>query len=115
MLVSAYNCDIDNAHFDFQMTKMLAEEMKGKESTSNGENLAHHIIQSFAPWDKITPEEAHKIGKQFADEFLKGKYEYVIATHTDKGQLHNHIIFNATSFYDFKKSQIASASWTPAR
>lgn len=103
LLVSAYNCDIDNAHFDFQMTKMLAEEMKGKESTSNGENLAHHIIQSFAPWDKITPEEAHKIGKQFADEFLKGKYEYVIATHTDKGQLHNHIIFNATSFYDFKK------------
>jgi hypothetical protein len=43
----------------------------------------------------------HEIGKQFADEWLKGKYEYVIATHIDKGHCHNHIIFNAVNFVDY--------------
>ena len=46
--------------------------------------IARHLIQSFAV-DEVSPEQAHEIGKQFADEWLKGKYEYVIATHIDKG------------------------------
>ncbi len=50
---------------------------------------------------EVTPEEAHEIGKQLADEWLKGKYEYVIATHIDKGHCHNHIIFNAVNYVDF--------------
>ena len=31
--------------------------------------------------------DAHEIGKQFADEWLKGKYEYVIATMHRQGAL----------------------------
>ena len=50
---------------------------------------------------EVTPEEAHEVGKQLADEWLKGKYEYVIATHIDKGHCHNHIIFNAVNYVDF--------------
>ena len=46
--------------------------------------IARHLIQSFDVGE-VTPEQAHEIGKQFADEWLKGKYEYVIATHIDKG------------------------------
>ncbi len=42
-----------------------------------------------------------KSEKQFADEWLKGKYEYVIATHIDKGHCHNHIIFNAVNYVDY--------------
>ena len=41
--------------------------------------LARHLIQSF-DIGEVTPEEAHAVGKQLADEWLKGKYEYVIAT-----------------------------------
>ena len=62
--------------------------------------IARHLIQSF-DIGEVSPEQAHEIGKQFADEWLKGKYEYVIATHIDKGHCHNHIIFNAVNFVDY--------------
>ncbi len=62
--------------------------------------LARHLIQSF-DIGEVTPEEAHEVGKQLADEWLKGKYEYVIATHIDKEHCHNHIIFNAVNYVDF--------------
>ena len=48
----------------------------------------HHLIQSFAPGE-ATPEQAHEIGKQLADEVLQGKYSYVLTTHIDKGHVHN--------------------------
>lgn len=102
LLVSGYNCDPQTAYFDFELTNTMARTIKGDYS-KGGCNIAHHIVQSFAPYDKITPEQAHAIGKEFADRFLQGRYEYVIATHVDKGHIHNHIIFNAVSFYDYKK------------
>lgn len=103
LLVSGYNCDIHAAAIEFEITKLIAEQVKGSSSKKDNENLAHHVVQSFAPYDKVTPAQAHEIGRKFADEFLQGKYEYVIATHVDKGHIHNHIIFNSVSFYDFKK------------
>ena len=102
LFVSGYNCDPQTAYFDFELTNTMARTIKGDYS-KGGCNIAHHIVQSFAPYDKITPEQAHAIGKEFADRFLQGRYEYVIATHVDKGHIHNHIIFNAVSFYDYKK------------
>ena len=51
----------------------------------------------------LYPEEMQELGQQFADEVLKGKYEYVISTHVDKNHIHNHIIFNAASFVDHHK------------
>ena len=67
-----------------------------------GDNLAFHLIQSFKP-DETDAETAHRLRQQFADEVLKGKYEYVISTHVDKNHIHNHIIFNAASFVDHHK------------
>ena len=67
-----------------------------------GDNLAFHLIQSFKPGE-VDAENAHRLGQQFADEVLKGKYEYVISTHVDKNHIHNHIIFNAASFVDHHK------------
>ena len=103
--VSGYNCEPDVADIEFRMTAALAEFEKGNYSKcgTGKTNLAYHMIQSFAPDDNITPAQAHEIGQRWADEFLGGKYEYVIATHVNTGIIHNHIIFNATSFYDFKK------------
>lgn len=103
LLVSGYNVDPLCASLEFKMTSALAAEINGDYTKVGGsENLAYHMIQSFSPYDKITPEEAHRIGKQFADEVLQGRYEYVISTHVDKGHIHNHIIFNAVSFYDYR-------------
>lgn len=104
LLVSGYNVDPLCASLEFKMTAALAEEIAGDYTRVGGsENLAYHMIQSFSPYDKITPEEAHRIGKEFADEVLQGRYEYVISTHVDKGHIHNHIIFNAVSFYDYHR------------
>lgn len=36
-------------------------------------------------------------------EFTDGKFEFVVATHINKDSIHNHIIINAISFYDYKK------------
>jgi len=104
LLVSGFKVDPPFAAIEYQMTAELAKELKGDyTNTGNGNNLAYHTIQSFAKIDQITPEEAHELGKKLADEMLQEKHEYVIATHIDKGHIHNHIIFNAISFADFKK------------
>ncbi len=62
--------------------------------------IARHVIQSFEIGE-VTPELAHEIGKQFADEILGGKYEYVLTTHIDKDHVHNHLIFNAVDFVNY--------------
>lgn len=104
MLVTGYNVDPLFASVEYEMTSALAREIKGDYSKTGGaNNLGYHMIQSFAPFDKISPEEAHELGMQWADEVLDGKYEYVISTHVDKGHIHNHVIFNSVSFYDYKK------------
>ena len=102
MLVSGYNCEPQTASIDFEMTAVLAHKarnLKRKRST----NLAYHLIQSFSPEDAVTPEQAHELGEKLAFEYTGGKYEYMVATHIDKGHIHNHIMINAVSFYDYKK------------
>ena len=94
LLVSSYGCGIETADIEFEKTRRLA--------MNKGNNLAHHLIQAFEPGE-VSYEKAHEIGKQLADEITDGKYEYVIATHIDKGHCHNHIIFCAVDFAENKK------------
>ena len=104
MLVSGYNCDPVSASLDFAMTAELAERVSGNYTKTGGANvLAEHMIQSFSYDDKITPEQAHEIGKKWADEITAGKHEYVITTHIDKGHVHNHIIFCAADNIEHNK------------
>ena len=103
-LVSSFGCVPETAAIEFNLTAQLAKEVKGDYSKTGGaNNLAYHMIQSFDINDNVTPERVHQLGIEFAEKFLGGNYEYVIATHIDKGHLHNHIIFNSTSFKDYKK------------
>jgi hypothetical protein len=95
LLVSSFACSFETADIEFSHT--LSKSVMRK-----GNNLAHHLIQSFEPGE-TTPETAHEIGKRLADEVTNGKYEYVITTHIDKGHIHNHIMFCATSFIDHHK------------
>lgn len=97
LYVSSFGCAAsDAAAKEFEWTRNLAAQ-RGMQMPKV---IARHLIQSFDVGE-VTPEMAHEIGKQFADEWLKGKYEYVIATHIDKGHCHNHIIFNAVNYVDF--------------
>lgn len=98
LLVSSFGCSPETADLEFSMTR----EMAKKNGMDKGDNLAFHLIQSFKPGE-VDAENAHRLGQQFADEVLKGKYEYVISTHVDKNHIHNHIIFNAASFVDHHK------------
>ena len=98
LLVSSFACSPESANLEFAFTR---EEGK-KNVMDKGNNLAFHLIQSFKPGE-VEAETAHKLGKEFADEVLKGKYEYVISTHVDQSHIHNHIIFNATSFVGHHK------------
>ena len=94
MLVSSFGCSYETADIEFEM--LLAQAIQ------KGNNLAHHLIQSFAPGE-ATPEQAHEIGKQLADEVLQGKYSYVLTTHIDKGHVHNHLIFCAVDMVNHRK------------
>ena len=94
LYVSSFGCGIETADIEFDKTRLRA--------MNKGNNLAHHLIQAFEPGE-VTPEQAHEIGRRLADEVLGGKYEYVIATHIDKGHCHNHIIFCAVDFAEHKK------------
>ena len=94
LLASSFGCGLETADIEFAWTQEVAG--------NKGTHLGRHLIQSFAVGE-TTPEEAHKIGMELAQAVLGGKYEFVLTTHVDKNHLHNHLIFNAVSFTDYKK------------
>lgn len=94
LLASSFGCGLETADIEFAWTREVAGD--------KGTHLGRHLIQSFAVGE-TTPEEAHQIGMELAKEILGGKYEFVLTTHVDKNHLHNHLIFNAVSFTDYKK------------
>lgn len=94
ILISSFGCSYETADIEFGFTLSQARE--------KGDNLAHHLIQSFAPGE-VSYEEAHRIGKELADKVLGGRYEYVLTTHIDKGHIHNHVLFCAVDFVSHRK------------
>ena len=94
MLISSFGCSYETADIEFGYTLSQALD--------KGNNLAFHLIQSFAPGE-VDYEKAHEIGKQLADAVTKGQHEYVVTTHIDKGHIHNHVIFCAVNFVDHHK------------
>ena len=94
LLVSSFGCSYETADIEFAYTLSQALD--------KGNNLAHHLMQSFEPGE-VSYEKAHEIGRQLADAVTKGQYEYVLTTHIDKGHIHNHVIFCAVNFVDHRK------------
>lgn len=97
-LVSAFRCDPNSAYLEMMYDQSVYERETGRKvitkyAGGRRSYLLMHMRQSFLPGE-VTPEQAHEIGRELADRFLKGKYQYVIATHIDKAHVHNHIIFN---------------------
>ena len=59
--------------------------------------LCYQIRQAF-PQGEVTPKEANRIGYETAMRWTKGKYQFFVCTHTDKGHIHNHIYYNSTAY-----------------
>lgn len=64
---------------------------------------AHHLIQSFSPEDNLTPEEINRIGYETMMELTGGRFKFIVATHTDKNHVHNHILINSIDRNSDKK------------
>ncbi|HEM4699780.1 TPA: relaxase/mobilization nuclease domain-containing protein [Streptococcus suis] len=64
---------------------------------------AHHLIQSFSPEDKLTPEEINRIGYETIKELTGGNFRFIVTTHTDKDHIHNHILINSVDLNSDKK------------
>ena len=99
-LVSSYQCSPLTVDEEFLLTKRLYEQTTGRSQKSDV--IAYQIRQSFKPGE-ITAEEANKVGYELAMRFTKGKHAFVVATHTDRQHIHNHIIYNSTALDGTRK------------
>ena len=110
-LVKSYACDPRTVDEEFLLSKKEYEYITGRDQGDRNV-LAYHIRQSFKPGE-IEPEKALDIGYELAMRFTKGEHAFLVATHTDKAHIHNHVIFNSTAlshrkkFRDFKRSGLA--------
>lgn len=93
-LITGINCDAENAYTEMMCTKNQYDKTDGR--------MYYHLVQSFHPDEKITPEEAHKVACELAESQFK-KYEVVVATHVDANHIHSHFVINSVSFEDGKK------------
>lgn len=94
VLETAINCQLETTYREMMDTK--------KRWSKRGGVLGYHLVHSYAPGE-VTPEQAHAIGVEFAQQLLQGKYEVVVSTHLDHDHIHNHILFNSVSCLDGKK------------
>lgn len=95
-LVSAHGCYPATAAAEMLLTRRQYLDAGGWVPGNDKEVLAYHIRQAFKPGE-ITPEDANRIGRELAERFTKGRYQFIVATHIDRGHVHNHIIFAAVS------------------
>lgn len=101
-LVSGINCDWQTAAHEMWIVK--------QECQKTGGILAYHGYQSFKPGE-VTPETAHQIGLELAQKLWGGRFQIVVATHTDHQHIHNHFALNSVSFVDGKKYNTCKAAY----
>ena len=99
-LVTAYGCDPFTVDEEFMLQKRQYEQSHGRQNRETV--IAYQIRQSFKPGE-ITPEEANRLGHELAMRFTKGKYAFIVATHTDRAHIHNHIVYNSVSMDGSRK------------
>ncbi len=99
-LVTSYECDPVTVDEEFMLSKRQYEHSTGRHQKHDV--IAYQIRQSFKPGE-VTAEEANKIGYELAMSFTKGKHAFIVATHTDRAHIHNHIVFNSTTLDGSRK------------
>ncbi|HAE62693.1 MAG TPA: relaxase [Eubacteriaceae bacterium] len=88
-LISGHNCDPENAYYEFVLTKRHFKKENGRQFI--------HFVHSFAPYEKVTPEQVHEIAKELMQADIFKGFQVVAATHTDKDHLHTHFIINTVN------------------
>ena len=99
--VSSYECDVRTVDNEFMLSKQIYASLTGREQERGGV-IAYHVRQSFKPGE-ITPEEANRIGYELAMRFTKGRFAFIVCTHTDKAHIHSHIVWNSTALDHTRK------------
>ncbi len=93
-LISGVNVNGTNAYREFMITKNSYHK-------TGGMNF-YQYVQSFSPNEKVTAEQVHKIGLEFAEKAWP-EHEVLVTTHTDAEHLHNHFVINSVNFNDGRK------------
>ena len=86
-LITSYGCDSRTADAEFLLAKRQYIAATGRVRGAD-DVIAYHVRQSFCPGE-ITPEEANRVGYETAMRWTKGKYQFFVCTHIDKGHIHN--------------------------
>ena len=94
-LITGYECDSRVADAEFMLAKLQYIAATGRVRGAD-DVIAYHVRQSFCPGE-ITPEEANRLGVEFAKRFTKGKHAFIVCTHIDKAHVHNHIIWSSVN------------------
>ena len=111
-LISAFACEPETAVSEFALSKREYRELTGR--MQENDVIAYQVRQSFKPGE-VTPEEANRIGYEFAQRFLKSEHAFLVCTHTDKKHIHNHIYWNSTALDCTKKFKNFIGSYRAVR
>lgn len=107
-LISSYACVPQTADQEFLLCRNAYLANTGRHIRN--EIIAYQLRQSFKPGE-VTPEEANQIGYELASQYLKGEHAFIVATHTDRHHIHNHIVFCAVSLDCTHKFKDVAHSW----
>lgn len=99
----SYEEMVEMYNVNFTNNDKLYESRNDRQEKRQQNIHAHHLIQSFSPEDNLTPEEINRIGYETMMELTGGRFRFIVATHTDKNHVHNHILINAIDRNSDKK------------
>lgn len=99
----SYEEMVEMYNVNFTNNDKLYESRNDRQEKHQQNIHAHHLIQSFSPEDNLTPEEINRIGYETMMELTGGRFKFIVATHTDKDHVHNHILINAIDRNSDKK------------
>ena len=99
----SYEEMVEMYNVNFINNDKLYESRNDRQEKHQQNIHAHHLIQSFSPEDNLTPEEINRIGYETMMELTGGHFRFIVATHTDKNHVHNHILINAIDRNSDKK------------
>ncbi|WP_162012472.1 SAG1250 family conjugative relaxase [Streptococcus sp. S784/96/1] len=99
----SYEEMVEMYNVNFTNNDELYESRNDRQEKHQQNIHAHHLIQSFSPEDNLTPEEINRIGYETMMELTEGRFRFIVATHTDKNHVHNHILINAIDLNSDKK------------
>ncbi|HEL2487223.1 TPA: relaxase/mobilization nuclease domain-containing protein [Streptococcus suis] len=99
----SYEEMVEMYNVNFTNNDKLYESRNDRQEKHQQNIHAHHLIQSFSPEDNLTPEEINRIGYETMMELTGGRFRFIVATHTDKNHVHNHILINAIDRNSAKK------------